>query len=155
MTLKDIKFKIIGHLMRLRWRIVKPFSIGVRAIIINDKNQVLLVKHTYANSWFLPGGGVDKKEHLLDALAREMKEELGLEIRGDVALLGTYGNFFEHKSDYTSVFVVKAFEIAPNKNAEIEKWAFFDFDGIPEATSMGTKKRLKEYRGEKNIDFRW
>lgn len=155
MTLKNIKFKLIGHLMRWRWRVVKPFSIGVRAIIVNDKNQILLVKHTYTSAWFLPGGGVNKKEHLLDALSRELKEELGLEICGDVALLGTYGNFFEYKSDYVSVFIVKAFNIAPNINAEIEKWAFFDFDKIPEATSTGTKKRLKEYNGEKNIDFRW
>jgi len=35
---------------------------------VNDQNQVLLVKHRYLDGWYLPGGGVDKGEELLQAL---------------------------------------------------------------------------------------
>ncbi len=155
MTLKTVVFKIVGYLMKMRWRIFKPFSIGVRALVINENGQVLLVKHTYTDAWYLPGGGVDKKEHLLDALARELKEEIGLQIQGRVELLGTYGSFFEYKSDFVSVFIVKLFDMAPSQNAEIEKWAFFALDQIPESASAGTKKRVREYLGSKTIDFKW
>ena len=141
--------------MRLHWRIFKPFSVGVRAIILNDKGQVLLIKHTYTDLWYLPGGGVNKKEHLLDALKREMDEELRLKIKDAPTLLGTYANFFESKSDFVSIFVIQGFEMNPEKNLEIENWQFFDTDKIPETTSPGSKKRIQEHLGNKAIDFIW
>lgn len=148
-------FKLNGVLIRLRNRVLKPFSVGVRAIVVNDQGQVLLVRHSYGRAWYLPGGGVDKKEHLPDALARELIEELNLKITGGISLLGTYGNFFEHKSDYTSVFIVKSFELSPVLNNEIETWQFFDTGKLPEGVSPGTKRRIQEYLGQRPLDFRW
>lgn len=155
MKLKQIIFKIRGRLIRLYWKLFKPFSIGVRALILNEKEQVLLVKHTYTDLWYLPGGGVNKNEHLLDALKREMYEELKLEIKEPPVLLGTYSNFYESKSDYVSIFVIKQFEMKPVQNLEIETWQFFDCDKIPPTTSRGSKKRIQEYLGTKDIDFIW
>jgi len=155
MTLQQFTFKIVGSLMRLHWRIFKPFSIGVRAIIINGQGQILLVKHTYTELWYLPGGGVNKKEHLLDALKREMNEELGMTIKSPPSLLGTYSNFFEGKSDYVSIFVIKDFDMKPSENLEIENWEFFEYQKIPDKISLGSKKRIKEYINQKEIDFIW
>ena len=36
------------------------------------------------------------------------------------------------------------FEISPKKDQEIEQYEFFDFLNIPEKTSPGTRKRIKE-----------
>ena len=61
----EMKRKIINlfyKILRVYWRIFKPITLGVRAVVVNDKNEILLVKHTYQNNWFLPGGGVDKGE---------------------------------------------------------------------------------------------
>lgn len=141
--------------MKAYWRIFKPFSVGVRAILVNRSNQVLLVRHSYTDMWFLPGGGVHKKESLPNALARELQEELGVEMKEDISLLGTYSNFIEHKSDYVSVFVVKDFIINPRKNEEIEDRSFFDFENLPDAISPGTHRRIQEYLGVKSIDYKW
>ncbi len=53
----------------------------VRAIIIKD-NKIILIKRVRPNEtyWVFPGGGVDSGETKENALAREIKEELGLDI---------------------------------------------------------------------------
>lgn len=134
---------------------MRPFTIGVRALVIDDKGQVLLVKHTYCDLWYLPGGGVNKREALIPAIKRELKEELNLDVKDKPSLLATYSNFFGYKSDFVSIFIIKEFDLAPEQNLEIEDWAFFDPKDIPSTTSKGTKKRLAEYFNHQEIDYIW
>lgn len=65
--------------------------IRVSAILRRD-SRILLVRHEKHGReyWLLPGGGVDLRETLLQALKRELGEELGLDsdvpFEGPVAL---------------------------------------------------------------------
>lgn len=54
---------------------------GVSAIIINKKNEFLLVNlKSFEDKYFaIPGGGVEQEETLKDAVYRETKEELNIE----------------------------------------------------------------------------
>ena len=56
----------------------------VRAIIIKD-NKVLTIKRTKPEGifWVFPGGGVEERETNEDALIRECKEELGVDVKID------------------------------------------------------------------------
>jgi ADP-ribose pyrophosphatase YjhB (NUDIX family) len=53
----------------------------VRAVVVNDAGRVLLIRpHGYADhEWTLAGGGVEDGEQAIDAIRREMREELGVE----------------------------------------------------------------------------
>ena len=53
---------------------------GVSAIIINKKNEFLLVNlESFEDKYFaIPGGGVEQEETLKDAAYRELNEELGI-----------------------------------------------------------------------------
>lgn len=62
---------------------MKTFGVGVKAVILRD-GRVLLLKRAatapqYAGTWDLPGGSVEDGETLESALAREVREETGLE----------------------------------------------------------------------------
>ncbi|QXJ19559.1 NUDIX hydrolase [Actinomadura graeca] len=53
------------------------------ALLLDDLGQVLLVKPTYKEGWFLPGGVIEADESPLAACVRECEEELGLVPRLD------------------------------------------------------------------------
>ncbi|RXJ04308.1 NUDIX domain-containing protein [Anaerobacillus alkaliphilus] len=57
--------------------------VGIGAVILNEKNEVLLVlrkKAPEANKWSIPGGKVEFLERLEDTVIREIKEEVNLDI---------------------------------------------------------------------------
>ncbi|MGE6537718.1 NUDIX hydrolase [Bacillus luti] len=55
--------------------------IGSHAIILNEKNEVLLQLRTDFNRWGIIGGALEYNETLEDALKREVFEETGLIIK--------------------------------------------------------------------------
>jgi ADP-ribose pyrophosphatase YjhB (NUDIX family) len=61
-----------------------------------DKNRVLLHKAEKDDFWALPGGHVELREQAEDALKREMKEEIGVEIQVK-RLVWVVENFFEYE----------------------------------------------------------
>src|SRR5688500_15254353 len=61
---------------------VNRFNIRVYGILINEKDEVLLVNETMGGFSFtkFPGGGLEFCEGIADCLKREFSEETGLEI---------------------------------------------------------------------------
>ena len=64
----------------------KPFSLAVRALILDEQQRGLLLRRSTANKsfigvWEWPGGKADPGETFDEALHREVREETGLEIR--------------------------------------------------------------------------
>lgn len=53
--------------------------VSAAAIVINDKNELLLVKGP-RRGWEMPGGQVEEGESLSQAAIRETKEESGIDI---------------------------------------------------------------------------
>lgn len=63
------------------WRASLPGKrMGAGALIRDPQGRVLVVEPTYKDSWEVPGGVVEADESPRQACAREIREELGLEL---------------------------------------------------------------------------
>jgi 8-oxo-dGTP diphosphatase len=65
---------------------------AVRGLVITPDDDVLLVRSDFPNGtrWALPGGGLEPGETHVDALRRELREELGLGSDGEPAPIGPH-----------------------------------------------------------------
>ncbi len=112
------------------------FLIGVTGIILNNKNEILLFKHSYRQTeWGLPGGYIKAKEHPQEALEREIEEESGLVVSVDEEL--------KIRTDRESArvdicFVGKLMGGEFRKSSEVSEAKFFSFNDLP----LLSKQRL-------------
>jgi ADP-ribose pyrophosphatase YjhB (NUDIX family) len=125
--------------------LIWPVRLGVRALVIDPQERVLLVRHTYVSGWSLPGGGVDAGESAEVALARELSEEAGVELLAQPIFHGLFFNPKASRRGHVACYVVRDFRIAPTQpNFEIAEARFFPADALPEDTSPPTCARLVE-----------
>lgn len=67
----------------------KKLRVRVAAIIQNEKGEILLIRQQKKKKdyWLLPGGGIEFGETAEQALERELKEELNIELSKQTFLL--------------------------------------------------------------------
>lgn len=103
-----------------------PVRHAVRALLLDPDQRVLLVRFEFpgATVWALPGGGVEPDEEPVDALRRELIEEVGLhdvepgpEIwRREVTMRFEHeapGRWWDGQHDHIHLVHVPAFEPRP------------------------------------------
>lgn len=134
----------------------RPMTLGVRAVVIDDQNRVLLVRHTYVNGWHFPGGGVDNGETCQDAMLRELEEETGLSTREAGRLFGLYLNRKVTKRDHVAVYIFSNFSGTLKKQAgEIAELGWFALNDLPAETTQGVRDRLAEITKGAAISKYW
>jgi ADP-ribose pyrophosphatase YjhB (NUDIX family) len=72
------------------WRLVQPrFTVGVVGVVRDQEGRVLLVEHLLhpKTPWGLPGGWLERDEQPDDAVRRELREELGIEVEVSAPIL--------------------------------------------------------------------
>jgi len=111
-------------------RLNDQFLIGVTGIIFDDKNRILLFRHTYrdTDSWSLPGGYIKAKEHPKEALEREILEESGFIVSADERLkLRTDRETPRIDITYVGKFIGGEFK----ESDEVKEAKFFSFSKLP------------------------
>ena len=143
--MRRVGMRVAYGVARLWWWIRRPVTQGVRVMLVQE-GQVMLVKHTYQDHWYFPGGGVKRNESVESAARREAAEEVGATVDA-LSLVGVFANFYEHKSDHVICFISQDFSLAPRPHSlEIEEARFFPLDALPANASPGTVRRVDEFR---------
>lgn len=106
--------------------------------------------------WHTIGGGVDPGESSLEAIKRELQEEVGIDVIEDPSLFGFYYNPYHKRDDYVAFYICKKF----NRNnsvtsPEISEAKWFSLNSLPSDTSPGTKRRIEEYLGMRPLSDVW
>lgn len=147
--------KILFQIRKLYWQVRRPVVLGSFSIVIKDE-RVLLVRHTYQQGWFLPGGGVRKGESFLQGAVRELKEECGI-IAINPSFQNVHLNELRGAIDHVAVFIVESFDGQPTAadRKEIAEVRFFPFDELPADLKRGHRDRIFEYLRKKESSDMW
>lgn len=136
---------------------VDYIGVSVGAWIINGKGEVLLTKRSQnakneKGKWEAPGGAVEFGETLEEAIRREMKEELGIEIE----ILEQWKAKNHIISDENQHWVPTTFLVKVAKGSKPQIMEPHKFDAIgwfvpenfPSPLSFITRLDLEEYIGK-------
>lgn len=125
------------------------------------KTEVLLSlrKNTGSNDgeYELPGGHLEEGEDLIQAMIREAKEELNIELNyNDLKIVHILHHYTDGRMNF--ILTTQKYEgiLKINEPNKCEKLEWFDFENIPENTTYKVKNTLKEIQNNifyDNINF--
>lgn len=107
------------------------FTVTAGALIFNDAGEILLLKHRFraGSGWGLPGGFLNSGEQPLDALKRELQEEIGMEVE-DAEVFAARS--FRKPRQVEVLFRCRATGVAKPRTMEIERAEWFSLASLPD-----------------------
>src|SRR5215472_6039851 len=124
--------------------LLSPVVFGVCAIAQDSDGRILLVKHTYQPGWLFPGGGVGRGEAPEQALARELKEEVGFLRGSEPEFVRLYTRRAGWVTNVVVLYRLRDVEIDFKPNLEIKEAAFFAPNALPAGTPSTVRRRVAE-----------
>lgn len=130
----------------VRMRIVRTtqntFTASAGALITNSKNEILLLDHVLRpkNGWGIPGGFMNHGEQPEQAIAREVMEEVGLELTNIKMIRArTIGRHIE------MLFSAEAEGKPEVLSREIKTAGWFSIDKIPAEMNAPQRHVVENY----------
>lgn len=109
-------------------------NISCRALIFNDKKEILLVKEKAFGTWSLPGGWCDLYETPKEAIIKECRQEAGVDVEvKELLCLHDRKDFVRDKtlSEYVICFYCTITKDYHTHCHEIDEVGFFPLDNLP------------------------
>ena len=118
---------------------------GVYAVIPNQEKTEIILVQAPNGAWFLPGGEIEAGENLMEALNRELLEELGFS-----ATIGRYYGqadeyfYSSHRDTYyynpAYIYEVIDYQVEGKPLEDFNNLAWFPIDEALEALKRGSHK---------------
>lgn len=131
-SLKIAVYKRLPRSLQVRAvRLSTPnFTVGAIGLVTDDGTRLLLVRPTYRRGWLPPGGFLGRRETPVQALQRELQEELAV----DLAFAEPHRVFFDvarQAVTFVSVGVLPAGAVPRVVTPELSEVAWFALDALP------------------------
>ena len=136
--------RLPGRLRRWSMRLAHTrFTVTAGAIIFNQAGEVLLLKHRFraGSGWGMPGGFLERGEQPIDALRRELREELDLEVN-DVEIFTARS--FRKPKQVEILFRGRAEGPITPRTMEVERSEWFSLDALPEGLPRDQKRLVEQ-----------
>jgi 8-oxo-dGTP diphosphatase len=134
-------------------------GVGGGVLILNEKNETLLLKRGKKSKnevgyWNKPGGAVDYGETLIDAMKREVKEEIGVDVKIFGYLLHSDHIIKKDKQHWVGFNLLGKIKTGTPKIMEPDKhddMKWFHLRTLPKNLSQPTREAIENYLKEKYI----
>jgi len=144
----------MSYIQELRRKVGnKPLiMVGATVLILNDRDELLMLLRTDNGCWGLPGGAMELGERLEDTARRETLEETGLMING-LELFDVFSGpeLYYRYPDGAEVYNVSVVYVSGQVSGEIVlspdehcQWEYFALDELPENVSPPIRPILEE-----------
>jgi 8-oxo-dGTP pyrophosphatase MutT (NUDIX family) len=129
---------------RAIWFVWRPHVQGVLTVPVTPEGKIVLVRLTYDKGWHLPGGGRKKGEAADEAALRELSEEIGLTVHGEITCLGAFEHRPDRRHGTTTVFLVRDVRYCFRRSIEIEEVGEYPPDALPDNVSPTSARKIEE-----------
>lgn len=144
LRLRRCAYRVAYRLLRLAGFVWPPRGQGAQALLVCD-GQVLLVRHSYGpRRWELPGGGIKRGEQPIEALRRELDEELGLRVPAAVSIAVRHGPGRQHRQLTHLYRVELQSQLVDPDGVEIDEARWFDPAAPPARLGWMVREALAE-----------
>ncbi len=125
---------------------MRPVAVDCVLVENGDVLMVLRDIEPFKGYWVLPGGHVEDRETVEEALKREMKEELGIEIE----ILDLVGVFSDPKRDprgtISIAFLARPLDNNIRLNEEAREYRWFGWESLPDRIGFDHREIIKRAR---------
>ncbi len=146
----------MGYIQELRRRVGNQplIMVGAGVLVLNQQDELLLLRRTDNGCWGIPGGAMEPGERIEETARRETREETGLEV-GDLLLFNIFSGpeLYYRYPNGTEVFNVSVVYIAREARgkiaidpAEHSEMGYFPLDELPQDISPPVRPILVGYQ---------
>ena len=138
----------------------KTPKVDIRAVVFNERQEILMVREIVDGLWSLPGGWADIGYSPSEVAVKESREEAGAEVR-PIRLLGILDKrFHEHPADIYYIYKVfiecEFIGWVESDKMETTEFGFFPKDKLPPLSTpritFGQLEKLFDYGSGKLTD---